>query len=100
AAVYRTGNAEVARDAEVVFTRDGKTATVSLLKRGGVITIQTNGKPDAAIEMGDGPPTSDELTMIMLGALPVSIHPSPRDVANIGIGSGLTSHVVLTSDRV
>ena len=83
-----------------MFLRDGKTATVSLVRNGGTISIQTNGKPDAAIEMGDGPPASDEITMIMAGALPLSMHPCPRTVANIGIGSGLTSQVLLSTDAV
>ena len=38
--------------------------------------------------------------MIMAGALPLSMHPAPRTVANIGIGSGLTSQVLLTTDAV
>jgi hypothetical protein len=32
--------------------------------------------------------------------LPLSLHPSPRTVANIGIGSGLTSQVLLSTDAV
>ena len=98
--VYRTGFAEAPKDMELMYLRDGKTATVSLVRIGGSISIQTNGKPDAAIRMGDGPPSGDEMTMIMLGALPLSMHPAPRTVANIGIGSGLTSHVLLTTDAV
>ena len=65
-----------------------------------MISIQTNGKPDAAIEMGDGPPADDEITQILAGALPLSMHPAPRTVASIGIGSGLTSQVLLTTDAV
>ena len=50
--VYRTGSAEAPKDMEVMFLRDGKTATVSLVRIGGTISIQTNGKPDAAIRDG------------------------------------------------
>ena len=99
-AVFRSGSAKLPKGREVIYLRDGKTATVSLLRNGGRISIQTNGKTDAAIEMGDGPPTSDEITMIMAGALPLSLHASPRTVANIGIGSGLTSQVLLSTDAV
>jgi hypothetical protein len=98
--VYRTGSLEAYKDMEVMYLRDGKTATVSLVRAGEVITIQTNGKADAAIAMGSGPPAPDEVTMILAGALPISMHPAPRAVANIGIGSGLTSQVILTSDAV
>jgi len=99
-AVYRTGSTEVAQGSEVVYLRDGKTATISLVRAGGLVTIATNGKPDAAIEMGDGPPSPDEVTMILAGVLPLALHPNPRTIANIGIGSGLTSHVLLNSDEV
>jgi len=99
-AVYRSGNAELGNDMDVMFIRDGKTATVSLLRYGGLITIQTNGKPDAAIEMGGAQPSEDEITQVMLGALPIILHPTARNIANIGIGSGLTSHVILASAAV
>ena len=99
-AVYRTGLAQQPAGSEVLYLRDGKTATISLVRQGGVITIATNGKPDAAIEMGGGDPAPDEITMIMAGALPLSLHPAPRTVANIGIGSGLTSHVLLNTNAV
>ena len=38
--------------------------------------------------------------MILAGALPLAIHPDPRRVANIGIGSGLTSQLVLLHPNV
>ena len=98
--VYRTGSSEAPEGTEVMYLRDGKTATVSLLRRGEIITIQTNGKADATIAMGNGPPAPDEVTQILAGVLPVSMHPAPHAVANIGIGSGLTSQVILASDAV
>ena len=98
--VYRTGENAQPRDAQVLYLRDGKTATVSLTDRDGVVTIATNGKPDAAIRMNAGPPSSDEITMILAAALPLSMHPQPRRVANIGFGSGLTSSTLLLSERI
>ena len=38
--------------------------------------------------------------MVMAAALPLALHPNPARVANIGFGSGLTSHVLLASDVV
>ena len=38
---------------EVMYLRDGKTAPVSLLRTREVISIQTNGKADVAIAMGN-----------------------------------------------
>lgn len=99
--VFRTGNAhpEVSR---TLFYRDGKTATISVAEyNGSVGTISTNGKPDAAIEFNPrNPPGKDEVTMVLLGALPLALKPDAQHVANIGFGSGLTTHVVLGSPAV
>ncbi len=98
--VYRTGQAQLPPDTQVLFLRDGKTATISLVKHDDTVFIATNGKADAAINMGGGPPEPDEITMTMAAALPLSMHANPERIANIGIGSGLTSHVLLTSPTV
>ncbi len=94
--VYRTRAATVTGGGDVRYHRDGKTATVNLISRpGGHLAVTTNGKPDAAINMTDGPPSPDEATMILAAALPLALHPSPEAVAVIGMGSGLTTHVTL-----
>ncbi|HEY1725143.1 MAG TPA: hypothetical protein VGF89_06955 [Steroidobacteraceae bacterium] len=98
--VYRTGSATVPEGAVVDYLRDGKTATISLVEKNGRVTIATNGKPDAGIQMGPGVPSPDEVTMVMAAALPLSMQPHPLRVANIGFGSGLTTHTLLASDRV
>ena len=96
--VFRHGRAAIDDNAEIHFLRDGKTATVSFLTRGSVGSISTNGKPDASIELRrDGFPTPDEITMAMAAALPLALHPAPRDIAVIGWGSGLTTHTLLGS---
>ncbi len=101
AGVYRHGQVEQAPDARVRFLRDGKTATISLVEQAGAVTIATNGKPDAAIMMAPGGPLAeDEVTMVLTGALPLSMHVHPGRVANIGVGSGLTSNALLDSPRV
>ncbi|MGH8231020.1 MAG: hypothetical protein ACRESY_04290, partial [Steroidobacteraceae bacterium] len=98
--VYRTGSATVPEGAVVDYLRDGKTATISLVEKDGRVTIATNGKPDAGIQMGPGEPSPDEVTMVMAAALPLSMQPHPLRVANIGFGSGLTTHTLLASERV
>jgi predicted membrane-bound spermidine synthase len=98
--VYRTGSATIPEGAVVDYLRDGKTATISLVQKEGRVTIATNGKPDAGIQMGPGEPSPDEVTMVMAAALPLSMQPHPLRVANIGFGSGLTTHTLLASDRV
>jgi len=99
--VYRTGFATLPGGALVTYLRDGKTATISLVDRPDkVVVIATNGKPDAGVQMGHGPATIDETTTLLLAALPLSMHPSPKRVANIGFGSGLTAHALLGSGLV
>jgi spermidine synthase len=99
--VYRTGLATLPVGTLVNYLRDGKTATISLVERPDkVVVIATNGKPDAGVQMGRGPATIDESTMLMMAALPLSMDPSPKRVANIGFGSGLTAHMLLGSELV
>ena len=98
--VYRTGSATLPQGASVLYLRDGKTATISLVEKDGTVTIATNGKPDAGIQMGPGEPTVDESTMVLAAAIPLSMQPHPARVANIGFGSGLTTHTLLASPRI
>ena len=98
--VYRTGSATLPEGATVDYLRDGKTATISLVEQNGRVTIATNGKPDAGIQMGPGLPSPDEVTAVLAAAIPLSMHPHPARVANIGFGSGLTTHTLLTSGLV
>ena len=92
---YRTGNL-LGDNFKVVFYRDGKTASVSVLEDEKTLSIRTNGKADAAIRK-DSRYSSDESTMTMLGLLPLLARPDARLAANIGFGSGLTSRVLLLS---
>ena len=64
------------------------------------MAIATNGKPDAHIQIRPGAASLDEITMTVAAGLPLAMHPSPRRIANIGIGSGLTTHVLLTDPAV
>lgn len=99
--VYRTGVATLRKGSKVTYLRDGKTATITLSEQNGtIVSIATNGKPDASVEMGAGPATPDEVTMILAAALPLSLHAGTRRVANIGFGSGLTTHTLLTSREI
>jgi spermidine synthase len=98
--VYRTGSATLTEGAVVTYLRDGKTATISLVEKDGLVTIATNGKPDAAVEMGPAEASVDESTMVLAAAIPLSMQPHPRRVANIGFGSGLTTHTLLASELV
>ncbi len=99
--VYRHGVAKLPESTEVLYHRDGKTATVHLLRhRNGHVNILTNGKSDAAVNMKDDKASGDEITMVMAGALPLALHPTAKSIANIGMGSGMTTHTVLGATTV
>jgi predicted membrane-bound spermidine synthase len=96
--VYRYGEAWHTLG-RVAFYRDGKSASVAVRvqDQSGVLTINTNGKPDAALTLDPSrPPTPDEYTMTLLAALPLFIKPDAKTIANIGWGSGFSANVLLS----
>lgn len=99
--VYRFGQTQLPEDDRVIFYRDGKTVSISVIESPGGLRIASNGKVDGSIVYAaDTPPSVDEPTMVLLGALPLAYHPDPREVAVIGFGTGLTSHTVLADPRI
>jgi hypothetical protein len=81
---------------QVQLQIDGKTSTVSVTRSGSALALRVNGKPDGAVNV-EGEPNGDEITMTLFGALPQLIAPDARQVAVIGFGTGITSHVLLAS---
>jgi predicted membrane-bound spermidine synthase len=100
--VYRYARAQVPSAVEMLYHRDGKTATINVTRtRDQEVAILTNGKPDAAIAMDpEAELTGDEATMVLLGALPLALRPEAKTVANIGLGSGLTTSTLLASRAI
>jgi spermidine synthase len=96
--VYRHGSLLNPEHTKVKYYRDGKTASVSLIEDdSGLMAISTNGKIDASINVA-GPPEAtspDEATMTLAAAIPIGIRPGAKTVANIGLGSGLTTQTFL-----
>jgi len=99
--VYRIGVSQSPPGTEVQYYQDGKTASISLnLYPDGVMAITTNGKPDAAIDTRSANGSRDEITMVMAAVLPLSLRPDAKTAAIIGLGSGLTTHNLLGTDRI
>jgi spermidine synthase len=98
--VFRAGTATIPAGAHVIALRDGKTATITLMDDHGTVSIATNGKPDAGIRMGRGNATVDETTTVLAAAIPLSLQPDAKRVANIGFGSGVTTHTLLASPQL
>ena len=99
AGVFRHSTLETSRDAQVLYARDGKTATVHLVKYpDDALSLRTNGKSDGSINLERSADRgSDEITMVLTGALPLALRPDAKSVAVIGIGTGLTTHTLLQS---
>jgi len=98
AGVFRHGDLAATRAAEVLFARDGKTATVHLVKYPEATSLRTNGKSDGSINLDRaGERGSDEITMVLTAGLPLSLKPGTKTAAVIGIGTGLTTHTLLQS---
>ena len=102
--VFRHGRARVPEQREVLFHRDGKTASVTVLERpDGVRSLLTNGKVDGSSHPQRRVRTQDDHTMILTGALGPAHHPLAKTAAVIGMGTGTTSAVLLdlpTIERV
>ncbi len=93
--VFRHG---LLREKTILFHRDGKTSTVDVTKSDSFLSIVTNGKPDASVELDIAKARGgDEFTMALLAVIPMSINPMIKDVAVIGMGSGITAHTLLSN---
>ncbi|HEY9842970.1 MAG: spermine synthase [Candidatus Sericytochromatia bacterium] len=83
-------------EADEVTIKDGRTATISFHNHAGRLTIKTNGKPDATVDLNPLPgQNTDEVTQISLAMYPINLMSKPYRAAMIGLGSGMTAHTLL-----
>ncbi len=106
--VYRHGNSRLAEDRQLIFTADGRSASVAVTEDTTATRrrrIHTNGKVDATVSMNrrpDGPGSlpqlaDDEPTQLLLGLAPLLLRPEATAAAVIGFGSGVTCDALLGS---
>jgi spermidine synthase len=108
--VYRYAVLPRKGDYTIPFYRDGRTATVSIRRmKSGFLTLSTNGKPDASMDEFWHSPSftgvphaleRDIATQVLLPLVTLAHRPDAREVAVIGQGSGMTSHLLLGSPNV
>jgi spermidine synthase len=67
----------------LMYYREGAAATVSVKRLTGTLSLAIDGKTDASNR-------SDMLTQRVIAHLPLLLHPQPRTVFIIGMGSGVT----------
>ncbi len=108
--VFRHGRTRLSDDFELLRYVDGRTASITVVaqrSRPGYRVLYTNGKPDASVVLDRFPEgrdpqlgpdlAGDEPNQILVGLIPMLARPAAEDVALIGFGSGVTSHVLLGS---
>src|ERR1051326_4050011 len=108
--VYRYAMLPQKGDFEIPFYRHGRTASVSVQRtKSGFLTLSTNGKPDASMDAywrstsyrgRPRPLKQDIATQVLLPIVTLAHRPDAREVAVIGQGSGMTSHLLLGSPNV
>ncbi|HIG27713.1 MAG TPA: tetratricopeptide repeat protein, partial [Verrucomicrobiales bacterium] len=89
---------------DIVYFKEGLSATVSVTRTVRDLSLLVNGKPDASVPSNlihpYDTPRSDELadlpTQTLLGQLPLLLAGNQQDVMVIGLGSGITLNSVLT----
>ena len=96
--VFRHG--ALSGDKESIFHKDGKTASIDVYTFDNILTLATNGKPDASITLKHDQGISDDITEVLLGAIPLAIKGDIKTAAVIGMGSGVTSHVLLHDSNI
>ena len=76
----------------ILWNRDGTACTVTVKKLGeGLLQLSVNGKIDATSD-------EDQKTQKLIGHVPMLLHPSPKNVLVIGLGSGMTLASALRHD--
>jgi spermidine synthase len=87
AAVYGTsqGLRDAEKRSELLFYKDGIATTLSVDRQGPYRFYRSNGKTDASTEPGD------MANQLLLGHLPMLLHPAPVDVFVLGLGTGVSA---------
>lgn len=73
----------------LLYYKEGAAATVSVRKLAGTVALAIDGKTDASNQ-------TDMLTQKLLAHVPLLLHPNPRTVGIIGLGSGVTLGAALS----
>lgn len=77
------------------YYKDGVSATVTVGYNGSHSPyLKVNGKTDASIAM------QDMAHQILTGLLPAALHPEPKTIALVGLGSGVTAASLVALDSV
>jgi predicted membrane-bound spermidine synthase len=85
------------RGTDLAYHCDGAGATVNVIRfpapKRDEFYLKVNGKTEAGT-------TEDMITQLLFGHLPMLLHPAPREVLVVGLGSGVTCGAVLRHEQV
>ena len=79
---------QAARETEILYYKDGIATTLSVDRQGPYRFYRSNGKTDASTAPGD------MANQLLLGHLPMLVHPAPRDVFVLGLGTGVSAAAI------
>ncbi|MGH7308308.1 MAG: fused MFS/spermidine synthase [Candidatus Rokuibacteriota bacterium] len=82
------GLARGVAEMRLLYYQDGINTTISVDESAGHLVYRSNGKPDASTH------PRDMANQIMLGHVPMLLHPAPREVFVLGLGPGVTAAAV------
>ncbi|MBI3998960.1 MAG: fused MFS/spermidine synthase, partial [Armatimonadetes bacterium] len=82
------GLRKAASEMRILYYRDGINSTISVDQSGEHLLYRSNGKTDASTY-----PT-DMANQLLLGHVPMLLHPAPRDVFILGLGTAVTAAAV------
>ena len=75
---------EIVKRMQLLYYRDGRRATISVDQTGQTRFLRSNGKTVASTD------PIDMASQLLLGHLPMLLHPAPRDILVLGLSNGLT----------
>ena len=79
---------EAARSTEILFYEDGINTTLSVDRDANYRYYRSNGKTDASTH------PADMAVQVLIGQIPMMLHPAPRDVFVLGLGTGVSAAAV------
>lgn len=105
--VFRSGRLPQPGTREILFYRDGRTASVAVYRDSDThdLSLVTNGKPDASLshDWFGAPPLEpaslkgDNATQFLAAVTTLAHRANARSAAVVGFGSGMSSHALLGS---
>jgi len=84
----REGLARGVASLRLLYYRDGLNTTISVDEADGYLVYRSNGKTDASTY------PRDMANQVLLGHVPMFLHPDPREVFVLGLGTGVTAAAI------